>query len=144
MVLAVVKVRGHIDSNPDVKKTLALLGLNRTNHCILMKENPQVLGMLKICSRYLTWGEVKKETILLMLKKRAEKGKKKATELYDEEQLNDIAEKISKGEQKLSDYFDRVIRLTPPSKGYRNIKKLFQKGALGPRDDMDELLMRMI
>ena len=39
MVYAVVRVRGTVNVNPDIKKTLQLLKLTRANHCVLVDES---------------------------------------------------------------------------------------------------------
>ena len=48
MVFAVVRIRGSINIKPDIKKTLQLLSLTRSNHCVLLEENPVNKGMLQI------------------------------------------------------------------------------------------------
>lgn len=144
MVLAIIKIRGHIGSNPDVKKTLEILGLHRVNHCVFLAEGMQSERMLLVCDRYLTWGTLTEETIKTVIAKRGEKGSKRASEIYDDKKLSEIASKVSKGEAKLAEFIDRVLRLTPPKKGYGSVKHRYPKGALAKRDNMDLLIKSMI
>lgn len=143
MILAVIKIRGHIDANPDVKKTLSILGLKRANHCVLVPDKPEIINMLRLCQRYVTWGRVSKETLAKVLAKRGEKGAKKARDVYKKEEIEAMADEIVSGNKKLADYMDRVLRLNPPSGGYDNVKHNYPKGALGPRDNMDKLILDM-
>ena len=39
MVFAVIRVRGIVNVNPDIKRTLELLRLTKVNHCALIEEN---------------------------------------------------------------------------------------------------------
>jgi hypothetical protein len=39
---------------------------------------------------------------------------------------------------------DKVFRLHPPRRGYKNIKLHYPKGDIGKRDSMDDLIKRMI
>ena len=70
MVFAVVRIRGSINIKPDIKKTLQLLSLTRSNHCVLLEENPVNKGMLQIVKDYVTWGEIEKEALSNLIKNR--------------------------------------------------------------------------
>ena len=72
VLLAVVRVRGKINLSPDVKKTFELLNLNNKNWCIVLKSSPSNIGMLKKVKDYITWGEISKETLNDLYKKRGE------------------------------------------------------------------------
>jgi len=143
MILAVVKVRGHIDANPDVRKTLSLLGLKRANHCVIVPDRPEVAKMLMLCQRYITWGKISKETLAKLISKRGEKGSKKANKIYSKEEIEKMADEIVAGKKKVADYIDRVFRLNPPSGGYGNVKHIYPRGALGKRENLDKLIRDM-
>ncbi|MEM3609472.1 MAG: uL30 family ribosomal protein [Candidatus Anstonellales archaeon] len=145
MILAVIKVRGHVGANPDVKKALQLLGLLRTNHCVLLEKNESNDKLLKSCIRYLTWGEISKESLKKLVLKKGEKGSKRIKEIYSEKELEEILEQIYSGKKKYSEFMDRIFRLHPPSKGYGNVKHIYPKGALGERDrkEMEDLIDQM-
>jgi len=80
---AVVKVRGTISAQREARETLELLRLARTNHAVLVDNRPSFMGMLYRVQNYVTWGEVSKETVALMLKKRGKlAGGKKHTACF--------------------------------------------------------------
>jgi large subunit ribosomal protein L30 len=83
MVYAVIRVRGTVNIKPDIKKTMQLLRLSRTNHCVLLEENVVYKGMLQMVKDYTTWGEINKETLSKLLSERGKLiGDKPLTEDY--------------------------------------------------------------
>ena len=151
-IIAAVKVRGTVRANPDVRKTLALLRLFKTNHCVLLKDTPANKGMLKKVKDYITWGVVSKDTIEKMIRKR---GRLQGNKRLSEENLkkynidiNKLVDAIYAGKITLKEtQLKPIFRLRPPRKGYerKGIKKpVTIGGALGERQNMDELLNRMI
>ena len=62
MVFAIIRVRGIVNVNPDIKRTLKLLRLTKVNHCTLLEENKVYKGVLQMVKDYATWGELDKET----------------------------------------------------------------------------------
>ena len=48
MKLAVIRVRGRRKIRPNIQKTLELLRLERPNHCVLLDDSVQNLGMLQL------------------------------------------------------------------------------------------------
>lgn len=154
MVFAVIRVRGTVNINPDIKHTLKLLRLNKVNHCVLLEDNKIMKGMLQVIKDYVTWGEIEKENLLKMITSRGKlKGDKKVTDEYikSSTSFNSI-DKLSKSilENKFN-YKDipeikPLFRLNPPKKGYEGIKKSFKKkGALGYRGkEINKLIERMI
>jgi large subunit ribosomal protein L30 len=154
MVFAVVRIRGLININPDIKKTLQLLSLTRSNHCVLLEENPVNKGMLQIVKDYVTWGEIEKETLSNLIQNRGKIiGDKEISEEYIKSatSYNNI-EKLTQGildnKIKYKDIPDikPIFRLNPPKKGYEGIKRAYvNKGALGYRGkDINKLITRMI
>ncbi len=153
-MFAVVRVRGTVNVNPDVKRTLQLLRLSRTNHCVLVEENPVSKGMLQIVKDYVTWGEIDKETLVALIKKRGmlmgdapvtDDSLKTSTPFSTVEKLAEalLAKKFV--------YRDipevkPLFRLNPPKQGYRTVKRSFQnKGSLGYRKDaINKLIQRML
>lgn len=109
---AVVRIRGGINFSKSIRDTLNMLRLKNVNNCVLIEDNPTMKGMLEKAKDLITWGEVNKETIEKLKKKKGDK---------------------------------KVFRLSPPSKGYKSIKKPFPKGDLGYRGDkINDLLERML
>jgi large subunit ribosomal protein L30 len=151
---AVIRVRGTVNVNPDVKRTLQLMRLSRTNHCVLIEENPVMKGMLQIAKDYVTWGEIDKENLMKLITTRGK--------LMGDEPITDAVLKASTpfpSVDKLADallsssfvYKDipdvkPLFRLNPPKNGYRTIKRSVQnKGSLGYRKDaINKLIQRML
>ncbi|HSB47080.1 MAG TPA: uL30 family ribosomal protein [Candidatus Bilamarchaeum sp.] len=143
MKLAVVRIRGVRKIAPRIKKTLELLRLERPNHCVLVDDTPQNLGMLEHAKDYITYGPVEESTILGLLLKKGRKGSKFLRTTLKEEELKKAAKEIFGG-KKTAEVANPVFRLRPPSRGYRDIKSAYPTGELGKRDAMDSLLRRMI
>jgi len=154
MVYAVIRVRGTIHVNPKIRRTLELLRLHRVNHCVLVEENRVYKGMLQVAKDYVTWGEINKETLVELLRKRGRLiGDKPLTDEYLRESTNykdmgSLADAILSGEMRYKELpnIKPVFRLHPPRKGYEGIKRSYQnKGALGYRGEaINKLLERMI
>jgi len=152
--LAVVKIRGTISAQRETKETLDMLRLARTNHAVLIDNRPSYMGMLYRVQNYVTWGEVSKETLATLLKKRGRiAGGKKLTEEYAEQlgykSLNALAEAIAncKAEYQKLLNVQPVFKLTPPSKGFKGkTKKSFRAGGeAGYRGEkINELIKNMI
>lgn len=152
--LAVVKVRGTISAQRAARETLDLLRLPKTNHAVLVQNNPSMKGMLKRVQSYVTWGEISKETLSDLLAKRGRlAGNKKLSEEYAQKvgakSLSDLA--VSIAECKL-DYaklpeIQPVFKLHPPKKGFKGTtKKNFRAGGeAGYRGEaINELIKRMM
>ena len=72
MKIAIVRVRGSVRVNHDVRDTLRMFGLHKKNHCAVVEDSPSIQGMLKVASPSITWGPVDEKT-LAGLKKKGEK-----------------------------------------------------------------------
>jgi len=85
-LLAVIRLRGTQGLKPEEEKTLELLNLHKVNHAVLVPDNKVVRGMLKKVEYIVTYGEIDKETLALLLSKRGRLiGNKKITQEYLEE-----------------------------------------------------------
>lgn len=152
--LAVVRVRGVGDASPEIEKTLEILRLNRNCHITLVDSRPSFLGMLKKVRNFVTWGEVTKETILLLLKKRGRLvGNKKLDDEYAQKVGYKTLEELAQAMYKLEIEFQRlpnikpVFRAHPPKKGYKGkIKKSYTVGGVtGYRGEaINKLIKNMI
>jgi len=152
--LAVVKVRGTISAQREARETLDMLHLARTNHAVLVDNRPSYMGMLYRVQNYVTWGEVSKETVALMLKKRGRLagGKKLTNEAVEKlgyKSIEALAEAIAncKAEYQKLPNVQPVFKLHPPSKGFKGkTKKSFSAGGeAGYRGEkINELIKRMV
>jgi len=151
--LAVVRIRGTVNVRKEVEDTLRMLNLERNCHATLIDDRPSFLGMLRKAQNVLTWGEVSKETIALLLRKRGRLvGNKKLTDEYVKKigynSLDDLAEAIYNLKVELKDLpgVKPVFRLHPPKKGFKGtVKKSYKMGGeAGYRgEDINDLIIRM-
>ena len=154
MVFAIIRVRGIVNVNPDIKRTLKLLRLTKVNHCALLEENKVYKGMLQKVKDYATWGEIDKETLPKLIGSRGMLvGDKQITEEYIKSATSyNTFEKLSqaildnKFKYKEIPDVKPLFRLSPPKKGYEGIKRSFRNGgALGYRGkEINKLIWRMI
>lgn len=154
MVYAVVRVRGTVNVKPNIKKTMQLLRLTRTNHCVLVEENPVSKGMLQIIKDYTTWGEINKEMLSKLISSRGMLvGDKPITDEYlksatSYSSIEKLSEAILDNTVKYKDIPDvkPLFRLNPPKKGYRTVKRSFMnRGSLGYRKEkINALIERML
>lgn len=152
--LAVVRVRGVSDIFREIKETMKMLHLERNCHATLVDNRPAYLGMLKKAQSYLAWGEISKETLLLLLKKRGSLiGKKRLTDEYAEqvgqESLDELANALFKGDLKFNTLpnIKPVFRLHPPSKGFKGkVKRSYASGGVTgyQGEAINDLLKQMI
>jgi large subunit ribosomal protein L30 len=152
-MLAVIRIRGSVGLRKEVKDTLKMLRLNAPNNCVIIPETKDYKGMLEVVKDCVTWGEIDKETLIELLKKRLRlKGNKRVDEktlknVTDFDSFETFAEEILEGRVKLKDFeeLQPFFRLTPPSKGFKSVKEHWPKGDLGYRGkEINELLKRMM
>ncbi len=153
-ILAVIRLRGSPGLKPDEEKTLELLKLHKVNHLVLVPDTPIIRGMLKKIEYVVTYGEIDKETLSLLLERRGRLiGNQKLTLDYLKEKgfssFNEFTEAILNKKITLKEFKEikPVFRLTPPSGGFKGtIKKHFkEKGELGYRGkNINTLLRQMI
>jgi large subunit ribosomal protein L30 len=151
---AVVKVRGAIRARREARETLDMLRLARTNHAVLVDNRPSYVGMLYRVQNYVTWGEVSKEAVAMLLKKRGRlAGGKKLTDEYVKKigykSLDALADAIAscKAEYQKLPNVQSVFKLPPPRKGFKGkTKKSFSAGGeAGYRGEkINELIKRMV
>ena len=152
--LAVIRVRGVSDVFREIKDTLTMFHLTRNCHATLIDDRPSYLGMLHKIHHYVTWGEISKESVTLLLKKRGRLlGDKKFTDDYARElgyaSLDDLSEAICDLDAEYSRLPDvkPLFRLHPPKKGFKGkVKKSYTNGGVtGYRGTaINDLLKKMI
>jgi len=155
---AIIRLRGQPDTPYDVEYTLKLLRLHKKFHCTLYHSNtPGLEGMLFKAKDWITWGEISKEVLVELLRKRGRIiGNKPLTDKVVKEKLGlkggieELADKLLSGElslNKIKHVVKPVFRLHPPKRGFKGtIKKPFgANGELGYRGEkINELLLKMI
>ena len=141
---AIVRIRGSVNAVRGMDNTLEMLKLKKVNNCMIYTKEPSIQGMLMKARTYLTWGEVKQETLIKLLTKR---GRSQGDKILEEEKVKEIAEKFTKHEKNTIDIKELKLpfRLSPPSKGYSSVRKPYPDGDAGYRGEkINELLEKMI
>jgi large subunit ribosomal protein L30 len=137
---AVVQVRGVVNTRRDIKDTLKMLRLHHINHCVLVPDTAENLGMIRKVKDYIAYGEVDEATIETLLRTRGRViGDAALTDEYITANstysgIAEFAKALSNGDTRLRDIpgLKPVLRLHPPRKGYKTTKRTFvQGGALG-------------
>jgi len=67
--IAVLLVRGLINTRPEIRETLHRLRLTKKNSCVVVQDKPEIIGMINKVKDQITWGEVKAD-VAAALKKR--------------------------------------------------------------------------
>jgi len=139
-MFAVVRIRGSVGTRKDLKDTMKMLRLKSANHCVVVPETKQYLGMLKKAKDFITWGKIDKKTLSKLLEKRGKFSKEKLKDMKMEN-FDGLSDALIKNQIKLKP----VFRLNPPRHGYKATRLPYPKGSLGDRKDkINELLERMI
>jgi large subunit ribosomal protein L30 len=148
-MIAAIRVRGTTGVKGEVADTMKMLRLNRINHVVILDENPSYQGMLQKAKDYITWGEIKEETLAKVISKRGRlPGNAKLTEEYLKENtphknIKDLTKAVFKGEKLEDNGIKPIFRLHPPRKGYKNTKKAYNEdGSLGYRGENIEVLIK--
>jgi len=115
-MIAALRIRGPVDVKKKVNKTLSDLSLEKRNQVVLLNDNNSVKGMLQKTKDFITFGEISDE----------------------------MAEKLAERADAEVEH-GTTVSLSPPSDGFRATKKqVGQGGSLGERENLDELLSRMV
>ncbi len=150
--LAVIRVRGRVDVRNDIKDTLKMLNLTKSNHCVIIDDRESFLGMLQKVKDYVTYGPIDTTTLSKLIVKWGRlEGDVRITEEYVKEKTGKDLETFCKDflefKNELSDLdLKKVFRLHPPHRGYEATKKPYALGGtLGPRDiEINGLIQKMI
>ena len=137
--LAVIRIRGQTGIKKDIKDTLKMLCLYRSNYCVVVDDS--LFGMIRKVKDYVTWGEIDDETYKLLVEKR---GKEYTGRLTDSKKKINYKKFIIVNNKKYKKYF----RLSPPRGGFerKGIKVPFTiGGALGYRKEkINDLIKKMV
>ncbi len=155
----VIRLRGQPDTHPDIEKTLYHLRLRKRYAAALYHSSlPGIEGMLRRVQDWATWGEINRETLIELLRRRGRlQGDKPLTDKWVAEKLElyggipELADKLLVGEIHYHKLEEKGVkpffRLHPPRGGFkRTIKRHFtNRGELGYRGNaINELVLRML
>jgi large subunit ribosomal protein L30 len=150
---ALVRVRGNVNVRGSIDDTLKMLRLHRVNHCVLLSDSPQNMGMMQKVKDYVAYGVISPDTLTEMLNNRGMlQGGEKLTNEYIVENtkfasVEAFSQAVCDGSATLKDVpkLKPVFRLHPPRKGHAGIKRTVQQGGvLGNHgEDINQLLKKM-
>ncbi|NOZ30572.1 MAG: 50S ribosomal protein L30 [Crenarchaeota archaeon] len=155
----VIRLRGQVDVNPDIEKTLYLLRLRQRYAAALYHSSlPGIEGMLRKVQDWATWGEIDRDTLIQLLRVRGRIiGDKPLTDEWVSENLGlyggipELADKLLAGELHYHKLEEKGIkpffRLHPPRGGFKKtIKRHYTNaGELGYRgSDINKLVLKML
>lgn len=152
-MFAVIRISGKAGLERDVKDTLKMLRLDAPHNCVILPKTPDYTGMIEKVKDYVTYGEVDKQTLLQVLRKRLRSpNNEKVTEnalkdITGHNSHEELADALLQGKVRLSNFkqLQPVLRLTSPSKGFKSTKSHYPEGDLGYRGNaINGLLERMI
>lgn len=132
-LLAAVMLKGTVNVTTNSMKTLSALRLLNVNNCVVVPGDDTKKGMLRTIQKYITWGEISRDVLKMLLEKKGgmESKKAKAT-----------AEKAFRAGMLEGNL---VFRLSPPTGGLNSVRLPYPKGDSGYRgEDINNLLKRMI
>ena len=139
-MFAVVRIKGSVNASEDVKDTLSMLNLKSQNHCVVVPETEQYLGMLRKAKDRITWGKVNEKTLSKLLQKRGKISKEKLKEMKIKN-FDELSDALIKNQIMLK----LIFKLNPPIRGFKSTRLHYPKGDLGSRGEkINELLERMI
>ena len=148
-MLALVRVRGEVDTTDAVHDTLQMLNLNEVNHCTLVPETDAYRGMVTKVHDRIAFGEPSVETVAALVRRRGEPLEGDAdvdddwvADNTEHTDVDALAEALVAEETTLRDAgLSPAIRLHPPRGGHDGIKQpVVAGGELGGHDDIDRLL----
>lgn len=149
-MFAIVRLRGEVNTRPEIRDTLNMLRISRVNHCVVVKEDPHFRGMIQKVKDYVAWGKIDEDTLAMLLTKRGRlSGNRRLTEQFLKEKgygsAKELADAVNSGSISLKDLdIKPVFRLHPARKGLKSTKKTARQGGdLGFRDDIADLIVRM-
>lgn len=155
----VIRLRGQVDVNPDIEKTLYLLRLRQRYVAALYHSSlPRIEGMLRKVQDWATWGEIDRDALIQLLRVRGRIiGDKPLTDEWVSENLGlyggipELADKLLAGELHYHKLEEKGIkpffRLHPPRGGFKKtIKRHYTNaGELGYRgSDINKLVLKML
>ncbi|MBI2005542.1 MAG: 50S ribosomal protein L30 [Candidatus Aenigmarchaeota archaeon] len=152
-MFAVIRITGKADLERDIKDTLNMLKLDAPHNCVLVPTTPDYKGMVEKVRDYVTYGEIDKQILVDVLRKRL---RSSANEKIAESSLKaitghnsheELADTLLEGKVRLSNFkkVQPIFRLTSPSKGFKSIKSHYPEGDLGYMGNaINSLLEKMI
>ena len=136
-LILVIRIRGSVNINYKIEDTLKMLRLHKVNHSVILQMDKTTAGMLNKVKDYVAYGELDKDILLTLLRRRSLiEGNKPLTEEHLKNKtsfsnIKDLAKALIDGKVKYKDLYKikPIFRLHPPKGGFRGtIKKSYSSG----------------
>jgi len=141
-MIAIVRIRGEINLERDVKETLSRLRLRKKYSCVVIaKPKNEQLGMIRKVKNFVAYGEINEEMLGKLLEARG-----KAADKKKKVDLKIAVKEIASGKKPEELNLKPFFRLHPPRGGIES-KKHFGvgKGVLGDnKEKINSLIERML
>jgi large subunit ribosomal protein L30 len=138
---AIVRIHGQVGIPQEIKETLNRLRIRKKYACVIVKEKPEIIGMIKKIRDYAAYGDINKETFTELIKKRG-KAIDKSKKIDFSKAMEEFFEKNSKKLEELN--VKPFFSLHPPRGGIKS-KVHFPKGVLGDnKEKINDLIKRML
>lgn len=136
-LILVIRISGMVKVNKSIEETLYRLRLRRKYSATIIKPTKDILGMIKRIMYHVSFGEIDKETLIKLLKARAQRTDKKIFK------AEETAEELISGKSLKELGFKPFFRLHPPRKGIVS-KRQYPIGVLGSNKEINKLVERML
>jgi len=151
-MLAIVRIKGTVNTERNVEDALRNLNLDAPNNCVVVPENASFIGMTRKVKDVAAFGKIDLATFTDMLRKRGRlegdrKIDAKTVKETGYDSIDALAKAIFEGKTKPSSIpcLKSPFRLTPPRRGFKSTKIHYPKGDLGDhKEAICALIKRMI
>jgi len=138
-MICIIRIRGQVKLNRDVKETLERLRLKKKYSCVVLNPNKEQLGMIKKIRDFVAYGNIRKDVFERLLDSRGQKINK--NKKIDSRK---VIEDLEKGKKYENLNLKPFFRLHPPRHGIKS-KFHFPKGVLGDNGEkINDLVLRML
>jgi len=152
LILA-VNLRGKINSQSGVRKTLGELKLERKFTATVVTDDAPTVGMLRSCKDFIAWSQVDKDLLSALLEKRGMVSESKRLDAPALSKLGfktygDMEAKILSEGNNLSTVsgIRPFFRLSPPRGGFKfpTRRQASERGSLGSNPKLPDIVRRML
>ncbi|VVB99116.1 50S ribosomal protein L30 [uncultured archaeon] len=138
--IALIRMKGLFSMPPKMRGALESFKLSRLYACTLVNTDDSTKGMIQCCKDVVSYGEVDKETVTLLLTKR---GKKLDGKRLTPEEAKKAADEFMAGKKLSATGVSSVFYLSPPKGGIGERKLHVPFGPLGKNPEIMDLISRM-
>lgn len=134
---AIIRIKGQVNVPERADEALKRIRLLKKFACVILKESPNVAGMLNKLTNFTAYGDINEETFKKLVEKRGKKIDKKKS-------IGNVTD-FWHGKKNLEDLnLKPFFRLHPPRGGI-DTKQNYPKGVLGNhKENINKLIERML